>query len=51
MFEDPEPAAGMMDEGDGLAESGGDFVIVAVEVDGVVLVDAAGTAQGKVQIE
>jgi hypothetical protein len=22
MFEDPEPAAGMMDEGDGLAQSG-----------------------------
>ena len=40
MLDDPEPSAGMMDEGDGLAESGGDFVVVAVEIDGVVVVDA-----------
>ena len=51
MLKDPEPATGMMDEGDGLAKSRGDFVIVALEVDGVVVVDAAGATQGKVQIE
>ena len=51
MFEDPEPTTGMMEEGDGLVESGGDFVVVAVEVDGVVMIDAPGAAQGKVQIE
>ena len=44
-------ATGMMDEGDGLAQSGGDFVIVTLEVDGVVVADAPGAAQGEVQIE
>jgi len=51
MFEDPELVAGMMNEGDGLAQSGGDFVAVAVEVDGVVVVDAPRAAQGEVQVE
>ena len=45
MFEDPELAEGMLNEGDGLATSGGDSVVVAVEVDGVVVIDAPGEVQ------
>ena len=44
-FEDPETEAWMEHEGDGLAESGGDLIVAAVEVDGVVVVDAPGAAQ------
>ena len=50
-FEDPETEAWMEHEGDGLAESGGDLIVAAVEVDGVVVVDAPGAAQGEVEIE
>ena len=46
MFEDPETAEGMINEGDRLAQSGVDFVVVALEVDGVVVVDAAGIHRG-----
>jgi len=51
MLKDPELAGGVVDDSGGLAESGGDFVILAVEVDGVIMVNAAGAAQGEVQIE
>lgn len=51
MIEEFEAATGMMDEGEGLAQSGGDFVVMTLEVDGVVVLDAPGAAQGEVQIE
>ena len=35
MLEDPEAEGGMEQEGDGLAEGGRDFVVLAVEVDGI----------------
>ena len=41
----------MEQEGDGLAEGGRDFVVLAVEVDGVVVVHAAGGAEREVEVE
>ena len=41
MFENPKAEIGMVEEGDGLAEGRGDFVVLAFEVDGVVVVHAA----------
>ena len=51
MFDDPEPELGVVDEGDGGFGSAGDFVIAALEIDGVVVVDAARLAKGKVEVE
>jgi hypothetical protein len=51
MFEHPEFALGMLHDGDGLALGGRDLVGKALEVDGLVMVDAPGSAQGKVQIQ
>jgi len=51
MFDDPEAAVRMVNEGDSFAESGGDFIVVAIEVNGEDVVDAAGTAKGKVEVE
>ena len=51
MFDDPEPELGVVDEGDGRFGSAGDLVIAALEIDGVVVVDAALLAKGKVQVE
>lgn len=41
----------MMHDGDELAFCGGDFEVMALEVDGVIVVDAPGGAQGKVEIQ
>ena len=43
-FEDPKAEAVMLHEGDGLAESGGNLIVAAVEVDGGVVVDAPDAA-------
>lgn len=51
MFDDPEPELGVVDEGDGGFGSAGDLVIAALEIDGVVVVDAALLAKGKVEVE
>ena len=51
MFDDPELVFGVVDEGDGGFGSGGDGVVCALEIDGVVIVDAALLAEGKVQVE
>ncbi len=51
MFDDPEPELGVVDEGDGGFGSASDLVVAALEIDGVVVVDAALLAQGKVQVE
>ncbi len=51
MFDDPEPELGVVDEGDGRFGSAGVLVIAALEIDGVVVVDAALLAKGKVQVE
>ena len=51
MFDDPEPELGVVDEGDGRFGSAGVLVIAALEIDGVVVVDAALLAEGKVQVE
>jgi len=40
-----------MDDGNGLAESGGNLVIAAIEINGMVVVDATLRAQGEVEIE
>src|SRR5947207_431084 len=50
MFENPKAEIGMVEEGDGLAERG-DLVVLAIEVDGVVVVHAAGGAEREVEIE
>ena len=51
MFDDPELELRVVDEGDGGFGSACDLVIAALEIDGVVVVDAALLAQGKVQVE
>jgi hypothetical protein len=51
MFENPKAEIGMVEEGDGLAERRGDFVVLAIEVDGVVVVQAAGGTKREVEIE
>ena len=51
MFENPEFAVWVMHDGDGFALGGCDLVIVPLEVDGVVVVDASRAAQGEVEIE
>ena len=51
MFDDPELVFGVMDEGDGGFGSRGDGEVCALEIDGVVVVDAALVAEGKVQVE
>jgi len=51
MFDDPEPELRVVDEGDGGFGSASDLVVAALEIDGVVVVDAALLAQGKVQVE
>ena len=51
MFDDPELVFGVVDEGDGGFGSWGDGVVCALEIDGVVVVDATLLAEGKVQVE
>jgi hypothetical protein len=51
MFDDPELELGVVDEGDGRFGGACDLVVAALEIDGVVVVDAALLAQGKVQVE
>lgn len=51
MFDDPELVFGVVDEGDGGFGSGGDGEVCALEIEGVVVVDAALLAEGKVQVE
>ena len=51
MFKNPKAEIGMVEEGDGLAEGRGDFVVLAIEVDGVVVVHAAGGTKREVEIE
>ena len=51
MFEHPEFALWVMYDGDGLALGGRDLVGKALEVDCLIVVDAPGSAQGKVQIQ
>lgn len=41
----------MVQEGDGLAEGGRDFVILPIEVDGVVVVNPAGGTEREVEVE
>ena len=41
----------MVQEGDGLAEGGSDFVILPIEVDGVVVVNPAGGTAREVEVE
>ena len=51
MFDDPKPELRVVDEGDGGFGSACDLVVAALEIDGVVVVDAALLAQGKVEVE
>ena len=51
MFDDPELALWMMHDGYGFPECARNLVIAALEVDGMVVVDAALRAQGKVEIQ
>lgn len=51
MFDDPELVFAVVDEGDGGFGSGGDGEVCALEIEGVVVVDAALLAEGKVQVE
>ena len=51
MFDDPELELRVVDEGNGGFGSAGDLVIAALEIDGVVVVDATLLAKGKVQVE
>jgi hypothetical protein len=51
MFDDPEPELRVVDEGDGGFGSACDLVVAALEIDGVVVVDAPLLAKGKVQVE
>ena len=51
MFDDPELVFGVVDEGDGGFGSGGDGVVFALEINGMVVVDAALLAEGKVEVE
>ena len=41
----------MVDDGDELPSGGRDLVVLSLEVDGVVVIDAARGAQGEVEIE
>ena len=51
MFDDPELELRVVDEGDGGFGRGCDLVIAALEINGVVVVDTALLAQGKVEVE
>ena len=51
MFKDPEAFLWVMEDGDGLTLCVCDLVVASFKVDGVVMVDPAGVAQGEVQIE
>lgn len=51
MFDDPKTAIGVVNDGDGLAFGGRDFVIASLEVDGVVMVDSARRAQREMKIQ
>ena len=51
MFDDPELVIGVMDEGDGGFGSRGDGEVCALEIDGVIVVDAALVAEGKVKVQ
>ena len=58
MFENPKAEMGMVEEGDGLsedfrrtAEGRGDFEVLPIEVDGVVVVHAAGRTKRELEIE
>ncbi len=51
MLDDPELTCWMMHDGDGLAEGCGNFVVTAIKVDGVVVVDAAAATEREVEIE
>lgn len=51
MFDDPELAVRMVDDAHGRAGGVGDFVVLVVEIDGVIVVHTALEAQGKMEIE
>ena len=51
MLKDPKFPVGMMYDGDRFASSGCDFIILAFKVDGLVVVDPAHRAEGKMQIQ
>ena len=51
MFDDPELELRVVDGGDGGFGRGCDLVIAALEINGVVVVDTALLAQGKVEVE
>ena len=48
MFNDPEPEFWVVDEGDGGFSRACDLVVMALEIDGVVVVDATRLAEGEV---
>ena len=50
MFDDPELEFRVVDEGDGGFGRGSDLVVGALKIDGVVVVDAALVAEGKVEV-
>ncbi len=51
MFDDPELELRVVDEGDGGFGRASDLVVAALEINGVVVVDAALLAQEKVEVE
>ena len=51
MLKDPKIPVWMMYDGDRFASGGCDFIILAFKVDGLVVVDPAHRAEGKMQIQ